>query len=423
MLTNVVLPVLLILIVALLLNFPIYIALLMATIYLQVFVNNMPLQNLFTGLFESLTKNSLLAVPFFIIAGNIMATSSLGDRLVSLFAVFLKKIPGGLALSCIGANAVFGAISGSAPAATAAFGKILWNPLKDNYGEKEAAGLITSSGALSSIVPPALPLIMYAIITETSLAKLFMAGFIPGVLCVVILATYLAIRHRKETVNAKFVPGERLAVLKRGITALLLPVIILGSIYGGVCSPTEAGAVATVYAAIISLLINKDMKLRQFVGVFKDSARTIGQLFILIAASVVFSQALTVTQAPRMLQTMMADISPVTFLILINVTLLVLGMFFDPGAANLIVAPLLCPIGMALGVDPIHMGVIFSINLSIGMSTPPFGLSLFVSQSILKKPMGLIASGCVPFIACYGLALILITFVPWFSLVLPSILS
>ena len=264
---------------------------------------------------------------------------------------------------------------------------------------------------------------MYSIVTETSLAKLFMAGFIPGILCVVILAVYLGFKHRKEVANAKFEKGERIAVLKRGVTALLLPIIILGSIYGGICSPTEAGAIATLYALVVSLFVNRDIKPKQLIGVFIDSAKTVGQLFILIAASVVFSQALTVTQAPLMLKDAMAGISPVGFLLIINVVLLIMGCFFDPGAANLIVAPLLCPIGTSLGIDPIHMGVIFSINLSIGMFTPPFGLNLFVSQSILKKPMALIASGCVPFLICFGIALVLITFVPWFSLVLPGILG
>jgi len=420
---HVVLPMLLILGVLLAFSFPIYISLLAATIYLQVFVNQMPLQNLFTGLFEALTKNSLLAVPFFIVAGNLLSTSSLGERLVNLFAVFLKRVPGGLALSCIGANAVFGAISGSAPAATATFGKILWKPLKETYSEGEAAGLITSSGSLSSIIPPALPLIMYGIVTETSLAKLFMAGFLPGVLCVVILGIYLAVRHRKDVANVTHVRGERTAALKRGIPALLLPVIILGGIYGGFCSPTEAGAIATLYAAIVSLFVIRDINLRQFGKVFIDSAKTVGQLFILIAVSNVFSQALTVTKAPLALKDAMSGLSPFAFLLLINLILLIMGCFFDPGAANLIIAPLLVPVALLLGIDVIHLGVIFAVNLSIGMFTPPFGLSLFVSQSILERPMGLIARGCVPFLICYLIALVFITYIPQISLILPAILS
>ena len=417
------LPVAIILCVMLALSMPVYIALLAATLFMQVFVNEMPVTSVFTGMFEALTKNSLLAVPFFVVAGNLLATGSLGERLVNFCAVLLKKVPGGLALSCLVANAIFGAISGSAPAATGTFGKILWGPLKNTYGEKEAAGLITSSGSLSPIIPPSLSLIMFGIVTETSLAKLFMAGFMPGVVCVIILGVYLFFRHRKDVAEAHFEPGERMRAFKRGIPALLLPVIILGGIYGGVCSPTEAGAIATIYAGIVSIFVIRDLKISQFGKVFRDSAKTIGQLFILIAVSNVFSQALTVTQAPKALQEIMSGLTPATYLLLINVILLVMGCFFDPGPAVLIIAPIMVPIGLGLGLDIFHLGVIFAVTLSIGMFTPPFGLSLFVSQSVLERPMGLIVRGCIPFLFCYLIALVIITYVPDISLWLPNMLS
>lgn len=423
MFLHVVLPVVLIVVIMLSLSFPIYLAMLTAAIYLQVFVNQMPLLSIFSGMFESLARNTLLAVPFFVVSGNLLASSTLGKRLVDFCGVFMKKIPGGLALTCIGANAVFGAISGSAPAATATFGKILWNPLKDIYGEKEAAGLITSSGSLSTIIPPSMSLIMFGLVTETSVAKLFIAGFIPGVLMVAVLAVYLGFKHRKDVAGATWERGERLAAFKRGIPALLLPVIILGGIYGGICSPTEAGAIATLYASIVSLVVIRDMNLKQFAKVFVDSGKTVATIFILIAVSNVFSQALTVTQAPRELQTLMQGISPVMYLLLINVVLMIAGCFLDPSAANLIISPILVPIGVALGLSTVHLGVIYAINLSIGMFTPPYGLSLFVSQSILERPMGLIARGCLPFMACYGLVLILVTYIPQISLFLPGILT
>jgi C4-dicarboxylate transporter DctM subunit len=416
------LPIILILAVTMAFSFPIYISLLAGTIYMQIFVNQMPLQNIFTGMFEALTQNSLLAVPFFIVAGDLLATSSLGGRLVDVFTAFLKKIPGGLAISCIGANAIFGAISGSAPAATATFGKILWGPLKKNYGEEEAAGLITSSGSLSSIIPPALPLIMYAIVTETSLATLFMAGLMPGILCVIILFVYLFLKHRKETLDVVHIKGERTKALKRSIPAMILPIIILGGIYGGFCSPTEAGAISALYAGLVSLFLTRDLDLRAFMKVFFDCVKTVGSLFILIAASNVFSQALTVTQAPRALEQAMSNLSPLVFLIVINITLLIMGLFFNPSAANLIIAPILVPVAINLGIDVIHLGVIFAVNLSIGMFTPPFGLSLFVSQSVLGIPMIKIAKGCMPFLICYLIALVLITYIPEISLFFPRFL-
>ncbi|MCL2010600.1 MAG: TRAP transporter large permease subunit [Synergistaceae bacterium] len=422
MFVNVALPVIVILGILLTFSFPIYISLLTATLYLQIFVNEMPLQSVFTGMFEALNRNSLLAVPFFVVAGNLLATSSLGSRLVNFCSVLLKRTPGGLALSCIGSNAIFGAISGSAAAATATFGKILWTPLREVYGDQEAAGLITSSSSLSNIIPPSMSMIVFAIVTETSLARLFMAGFLPGVLCVAILAVYLRAKYRKDVVNAAWAPGERSAAVIQAIPALLLPIIILGGIYGGLCSPTEAGAISAVYATVVSLFIIRDINLRQFAQVFLSSAKTIGQVFILIAASTAFSQALTVTQAPRALMALMRGLSPGMFLLILNIILLIMGLFFDPGAANLIIAPLLVPIGIALGLDRVHLGIVFALNISIGMFTPPFGLSLFVSQSILERPMALIAKGCLPYFFCYIIALIIVTYVPQLSLILPRLL-
>ena len=423
MFLQVVLPVVLIVGIMLAFSFPIYLAMLTAAIYLQVFVNQMPLLTIFSGMFESLARNTLLAVPFFVVSGNLLATGSLGKRLVDFCGVFMKKIPGGMALTCIGANAIFGAISGSAPAATATFGKILWHPLKDTYGEKEAAGLITSSGSLSTIIPPSMSLIMFGLVTETSVAKLFTAGFLPGILMVVVLAVYLSVKYRKSAAGATWQPGERMTAFKRGIPALLLPVIILGGIYGGFCSPTEAGAIATLYAAVVSLFFIRDINLRQFAKVFIDSGKTVATIFVLIAVSNVFSQALTITQAPQALQSLMQGISPFMYLLLINVVLVIAGCFLDPSAANLIVSPILVPIGVALGLSSVHLGVIYAVNLSIGMFTPPYGLSLFVSQTILDRPIGLIVRGCVPYMICYGIVLIVITYVPEISLFLPRILS
>lgn len=423
MFLTVALPVILIFVALMAFGFPIYAVMLTCTIYLQVFVNHMPLQNMFTGMFEALTKNSLLAIPFFVLAGNLMATGSLGKRLVEFVNVFLKKIPGGLAVSCVGANAIFGAISGSAPAATGTFGKILWDPLRKVYGEREAAGLITSSASLSPIIPPAMTMIIFGLITETSVAKLFIAGLVPGILIALINGVYLFVKYRKAASDATRIPGERRAAIKQGIPALLLPVIILGGIYGGVCSPTEAGAIATIYALIVSLVVIRDIKPRQLPSILLSSAKTVGTVYILTAASNVFSQALTVTQAPVVLQSAMAGLTPLTYLLILNVLLLILGCFIDPAGAMLIVVPLVAPVGLALGIDIIHIGVIFAVNLAIGMFTPPFGLSLFVASSVLERPIGFIARGCIPYVFCYLIALVLVTYIPEISLFLPRLLG
>ena len=423
MFMTVALPVIVIFAIMMVFGVPIYIVMLTATIYLQVFVNHMPLQNMFNGMFEALTKNSLLAIPFFVLAGNLMATGSLGTRLVEFVNVFLKKMPGGFAISCVGANAIFGAISGSAPAATGTFGKILWKPLREVYGDREAAGLITSSASLSPIIPPAMTMIIFGLITETSVAKLFIAGLMPGILLVIIMAVYLFMKYRKSVADVTRQPGERRAAIKQGVPALLLPVIILGGIYGGICSPTEAGAIAATYSFVVSIFIIRDIKIRQLPSIVISSAKTVGTVFILMASSNVFSQALTITQAPQALQASMSGLTPFTYLVLLNILLLILGCFIDPAGAMLIVVPLLAPIGIALGIDILHMGAIFAVNMAIGMFTPPFGLSLFVASDVLEKPISFIARGCVPYVFCYLIGLIFVTYIPEISLFLPRLLS
>ncbi|MGB9846052.1 MAG: TRAP transporter large permease [Desulfotomaculales bacterium] len=424
MLAEIILPVVIILVgLALFLNAPIYIAILAAAFYLQIFVNGMPLQNIFTGLFEALTKNSLLAVPFFIVAGNFIAASSLGTRLINLFIACLKNVRAGLSISCLLANAVFGAISGSPPAATATFGKIIYDPLEKAHGQKLALGLITSAGALSSIIPPSIIMIIYGIATDTSVAQLFMGGFLPGLVVVLIIGIYLFFRCKTSAFTGE--PTSAAEIKKafwRGIPVLVLPVLILGGIYGGIFTPTEAGAVAAAYSAVVGVLFLKDITLSQVLDLLKDSARTTGQIFILIASSVVFAQAATISQLPHHLTTFFSSFDDVQFLLFLNILLLLVGCFFEPSAAILILAPLLLPAAKHLGIDPLHLGIVFTVNLAIGMFTPPFGLNIFVSQSILKKSMGEISSGVLPFIVLYILALCVITYVPSLSLVLPRLL-
>jgi len=404
-------------------GFPIYMALITTTIYLQVFVNQMPLNNMFTGLILSLTTNSLLAIPFFILAGNLMAVGTLGSRLMDVCRTYCKKLPGGLAMSGLGANAIFAAISGSAPAAVATFGRIIWDPLREEYGEKEAAGLINTGSLLSVIIPPSIPIIIFGLVSETSIARLFLAGFIPGILSIICIGIYLLVKYRKSTTDSFWVRGERTGALKRGIPAILLPVIVLGGIYGGFCTPTEAGAIATMYALVVSLLVLRDVKPRQLPGVLLSTAKTVAVIFILIATSNVFSQALAVTQAPRMLETILVDLSPIAFLLLVNVILLILGLFLEPSPCILILTPLLLPAAVALGIDPIHFGIIFVINVAIGIITPPVGLCIFVAVDVLKRPMSLIARGSIPYVVCYLIVLVLVTFNPGISMFLPRLLS
>lgn len=435
MLIEILLPVLTILIVLSLLKCPIYVSVLGAAIYLQLFVNKMSIANVFTGLFEAMTKNSLLAVPFFIVAGSIIAASSLGIRLINVFIELLKKVRGGLPIACLLSNALFGAISGSGPAATATFGKIVHKPLAGRHGEKMSLGIITSSAALSTIIPPSITMIIFGVATETSITKLFLGGFLPGLLIVFIVGIYLVFKGKPIPVAAAAGDDSQVSVDEsfswrkfsqtfiKGIPVLILPVIVLGSVYTGLCTPTESGALAAAYSFIVAVFFTKDIKIKQLFPVLKESARTTAQIFLLIATSTVFAQAATIAQMPQLLTNSFAGMSSTTFLLMLNVLLLVVGCFFDTGAAILILAPMLLPTASALGINTLHLGMIFVVNLAIGLFTPPFGLNIFVAQSVLKRPMGLISRSLVPYIILYIIAVLIITYVPQISLFLPNLLG
>lgn len=432
MLAQILIPVVVILLILVALNSPIWVAIFGATLYLQIFVNHMNLTNLFTGIFEACTKTSLLAVPYFILAGSIIASSSLGTRLINIFIALLRNIRGGLAIACLVANAIFGAISGSAPAATATFGKVVYEPLKEAHGKKLSLGLITSSGALSTVIPPSITLIIFGVATETSISRLFICGFLPGIVLVAIVAVYLFIVCKENAFATSTVSDnceddiQNLTIkkaFKEGILVLLLPVIVLGGIYSGLCTPTESGVIAALYSFIVAFFVYKDLKPSNLMGIFKDSAKTTAQIFILIAVSTAFAQAATIAQLPLMIQGMFSGVGKIGFLLILNIVLLIVGCFFDSSAAILIFAPMLLGTAVSLGISPLQLGIIFTVNLSIGMFTPPFGLNIFVSQSVLKVSMSDVAKSVLPFIGLYVLGLFLITYIPQISLILPQLLG
>lgn len=427
---QILLPMVIILVVLAVLNVPLYLAILGATLYLYVFVINVPLGSLFTGIFDGVSKTSFLCIPFFILTGTLMQASTLGRRLVDLFMVILRSTKAGLAIACLLANAFFGAISGSAPAAVATFGPIIYKPLEEAQGPRLATGLITSSGALSTIIPPSITLIIYGIATETSITNLFIAGFLPGIFIVILVSIYLVYQCNRNIRlgQVNWVKMERttgkefLQVFKKSIPVLVLPVIILGSIYTGLATPTEAGAISSVYTAVVAILVLKDIKIKELPNKLGSACRVTGQLFILIACSSVFARAMTMAQLPRMVSEGFSNFDQITFLLMLNILLLIVGCFFDTGAAVLILAPLLLPAALNLGINPIHLGIVFTVNLSIGMFTPPFGLNIFVAQSVLGKKMGEITKSLVPFIIVYIIALVFLTYIPQISLILGQIL-
>ena len=425
MILQILVPVLIILVGLSLLKCPIYISIMCAAIYLQVFVNDMSLASLFTGFFEAMTKNALLAVPFFMVAGSIIAASSLGTRLINVFIELLKKVRGGLPIACVLANAVFGAISGSGPAATATFGKVAFEPLAKRHGESMALGIITSSACLSTIIPPSITMIIFGVATETSITQLFLAGVGPGILIVAIVSAYLIIRCKPtaESKAERFSASALGKAIWKGIPVLILPVIVLGSVYTGVCTPTESGALAAAYSFIVAVFVLRDIKPKQLLPIFKDSARTTAQVFLLIAGSTVFSQATTVAQLPAAITEAFSGMGQVQFLLMLNILLLIVGCFFDTSAAILILAPMLMPTAEMLGIAPLHLGMVFVVNLAIGLFTPPFGLNIFVAQSVLKRPMGVISKACVPYIILYIVSVLIISYVPALTTTLPAMMT
>ena len=417
-----IIPAFIILLGLMLLNFPIYTAILSSGLYLMIFVNDMPLQSIFNAMFEGVTNSSLMAIPFFVLAGCFISSGQLGKRLMDCFSTLLRGVRGGLPIACLVANALFGAISGSPPAATAVFSKIIHGPIAKEENDRMATGLVVSAAGLSSITPPSVTMIIYGVATETSISTMFIAGILPGLLIVAVIGIYLIIVSRRRATTEKVNWGEVGRAWLRGIPVLILPVGVLGGIYGGFVTPTEAGALSAIYCCVASLLM-RDIRPQDTLRVLKDGLRTVGQVFVLIASSAFFARALTVSQFPQWLTGYFEDYGKIQFLLLLNVLLLVVGCFFDTSAAILILAPMLLPPAVALGIDPIHLGIIFVVNLVIGMFTPPFGLNIFVAQSVLGYDMKYISKCLIPYILLYIVSLLLITFIEPISTFLPGLLT
>jgi C4-dicarboxylate transporter DctM subunit len=379
------------------------------------------------GLSGSINKLVLLAVPGFIFAGGVMGQGGMSARLIRWIAALLGPVPGGMPLTTVTAAELFGAISGSSSATVAALGKILYPALlKGGYGERFSLGLITSSGAIAIIIPPSITMILFAVMTNASIGKLFLAGFLPGIvvgICAAVYCVWYAMKH-KITSGRTWQMSEILTTTREVILTLGAPVLIFVGIYGGFMTPTEASMAVSVYAVVVSVYIYKELSWKNIWNITRETAMLSAKVFIIVAASGVFSWILTAESVPQKMVALMADynLSPVMVLLLINVILLIVGMFLDPNSAVVLFTPLLWPIAQAAGVDLIHFGIIFTVNLAVGMFTPPFGLNIFVSCSIFKVSSTRVVAGLVPFFVVYLFALAIITYVPWLSLILPRLL-
>lgn len=371
----------------------------------------------------------ILAIPLFIISGTIMAQGGISGKLFDIFSYFLGNKTGGLLCATIATCLFYGAISGSGPATCAAVGAMAIPLLVSlGYDRSFCSAIVAVAGGLGLIIPPSISFVNYALVTGTSVTSLFSAGILPGCLIGACLMIYCYIYCRihgedKEKIRKNY---EKLhsrslfQVLRSGFWALLSPVIILGGIYSGIFSPTEAACISVVYAALVSLFIYRTITIQRLWTLLLESVQACAPLCALIALATAFSRILTLLNAPQALASLLSQTisNRISFLILLNVVLLILGMFIDGAPAILILSPLLMPIAAEFDIDPVHLGVIMVCNLAVGLASPPFGLNLFVASSTNGAPVMEISKKVIPFILAFLFALILITFIPAISLCL-----
>ena len=401
---------------------PVFLLLLITSSVVVLFFSNTPAVVLHTTIANKLYTFPLLAVPFFIFAGEVMARGGISARLINWISSMTGRMRGTMPITSLGAATLFGAISGSTAATVAAVGSLTYKPLTERgYDEKFAAGLLTSAGAISNIIPPSVAMILYGFVTETSVVRLFVAGVIPGLLLAAFFAAYIFYylhRHGIDDAGAPFSLRNAMAATWSGLPALMMPVFILGGIYFGWVTPTEAGGVACVYAVVVAMLVYREVNFAQLFEAAGDAAYLTAQIFIIIAAAGVYSWLLTVTGAANDAVDLIAglDLSPWVILLIINFFLLAVGTVLDTPSAILILSPLLAKIAETIGIDLVHFGIIVVMNLSIGTFTPPFGLNIFVGQAIFKLPLSKFYPGLVPFIIISIVVLMAVTYIPMLSL-------
>ncbi len=377
--------------------------------------------------FQTMEQFTLLAIPFFILAGNFLTTGGVAKRMINFAISTVGHLPGGLAIASVMACMLFAAVSGSSPATVVAIGSIvIAGMVRVGYTQAFATGVIVNAGTLGILIPPSIVLVVFGAATETSVGRLFMAGVIPGILLGLALMTaiYIAARFMKLPRQPKASLRERLLAFKDAMWGLLLIVIVMGGIYGGIFTPTEAAAVAAVYAFVTAVFIYGDLKLSDVPRVLVDSGRVTVMLMFIIANAFLFAHVLTTAQIPQDIARLIsdADLAPWQFLLIVNIILLIAGNFMEPSAIVLITAPILFPAAMHLGVDPVHLGIVYVVNMEIGMVTPPVGLNLFVASGITGMPLLTVVRAALPWLLVLLSFLILITYVPIISTFLPDML-
>jgi C4-dicarboxylate transporter DctM subunit len=378
-------------------------------------------------LYETSAQFTLLAIPFFILSGAFMTTGGVARRMIRFANACIGHLRAGLALASVLACMLFAAVSGSSPATVVAVGSIvIAGMVRAGYSKEFAAGVICNAGTLGILIPPSIVMVVYAAATSTSVGKLFIAGIIPGIVLGLMLMAAIYVRAR--IIN---LPREPRATLREALVAgreslwgLLLLAIILGGIYGGVFTPTEAAAVAAIYAFAIAVFVYRDIGMKQVPKVLVDAARVTVMLMFIIANALLFAHVLTTERIPQAIaeQIVAWGMAPWQFLLVVNILLLIAGNFMEPTGIILILAPILFPIATELGIDPVHLGVIMTVNMEIGMVTPPVGLNLFVTSGITGMSVMQTVRAALPWLSVLLVFLIIVTYVPAVTMFLPNLL-
>jgi len=418
---------LLALFVLLFIGVPVAISLGLASVLTMLLFSDQTLLSSVQKFFHTMQVYPLLAVPFFVLAGSFMTTGGVARRMIAFANALVGHFRGGLAMAALLASAFFAAVSGSAPATVVAVGSVMIGGMvASGYTRGFAAGVICNSGTLGILIPPSLVMVVYGAITETSIGELFIAGILPGiVLTLVMMITILVIAYRQDMPRQERV-SFRVVVktFREALWGLMLVVIILGGIYAGVFTPTEAAAVSAVYAFFIAVFVYRDITLKHVPEVLIDASRVTVMLMFIIANAFMFAFVLTTEQIPQIASEMLVNLGlPVWgFLLVLNLLLLLAGNFMEPTSVVLILTPIVFPIAVEMGIDPVHLGVLMIVNMQIGLVTPPVGLNLFVTAGVANLSLEDTIKASFPWLIVLLAVLILITYVPWISLVVPHLL-
>lgn len=406
---------------------PIAICLGLSSLLTIAFFAHDSLASLSIKLYETSEHYTLLSIPFFILAGALMSTGGVARRMIDFAIAAVGHLRGGLAIASILACMLFAAVSGSSPATVVAVGSIvIAGMVRSGYPQSFAAGVICNAGTLGILIPPSIVMVVYCAVTEVSVGRMFMAGVIPGILLGLMLM--VAVHWRVRKLNIAPTPRaplrEVLGKFRESLWGLALLFIIMGGIYGGVFTPTEAAAVSAVYALFVAVFIYKDLKLKHLPDVFVEASRTTVMLMFIVANAMLFAHVLTTERIPQTIAEHIVafGMAPWMFLLVVNIILLIAGNFMEPTGIILILAPIFFPIATQLGIDPIHLGIIMVVNMEIGMVTPPVGLNLFVTSGITNMSIVQVTLAALPWLLVLLVFLVLVTYIPQISLFLPNLL-